>query len=70
MADAPLVAVICGSRSDLPTLRGCFDVLDGYAIWRNKENWTWIKEVEILRQFFAFCIDRDWTLVHDVTIVQ
>lgn len=26
------VAVICGSRSDLPTLKGCFDVLDGYAI--------------------------------------
>jgi 5-(carboxyamino)imidazole ribonucleotide mutase len=26
------VAVICGSRSDLPTLRGCFDVLDGYGI--------------------------------------
>ena len=32
MPDAPLVAVICGSRSDLPALRGCFDVLDGYAI--------------------------------------
>ena len=26
------VAVICGSRSDLPTLKGCFDVLDSYAI--------------------------------------
>jgi 5-(carboxyamino)imidazole ribonucleotide mutase len=26
------VAVICGSRSDLPTLRGCFDVLDSYGI--------------------------------------
>jgi 5-(carboxyamino)imidazole ribonucleotide mutase len=32
MSDAPLVAVICGSRSDLPTLRGCFDVLDAYGI--------------------------------------
>lgn len=32
MPDSPVVAVICGSRSDLPTLRGCFDVLDGYAI--------------------------------------
>jgi 5-(carboxyamino)imidazole ribonucleotide mutase len=32
MAQAPLVAVLCGSRSDLPTLRGCFDVLDGYGI--------------------------------------
>lgn len=26
------VAVVCGSRSDLPTLRGCFDVLDSYEI--------------------------------------
>ncbi len=28
----PTVAVVCGSRSDLPTLKGCFDVLDSYAI--------------------------------------
>lgn len=28
----PTVAVICGSRSDLSTLEGCFDVLDGYDI--------------------------------------
>lgn len=27
-----MVAVICGSRSDLPALKGCFDVLDEYAI--------------------------------------
>ncbi|MBA2266559.1 MAG: 5-(carboxyamino)imidazole ribonucleotide mutase [Chloroflexi bacterium] len=26
------VAVVCGSRSDLPTLTGCFDVLDSYGI--------------------------------------
>lgn len=32
MSDAPKVAVLCGSRSDLPTLKGCFDVLDGYGI--------------------------------------
>jgi 5-(carboxyamino)imidazole ribonucleotide mutase len=32
MPDAPAVAVICGSRSDLPTLKGCFDVLDAYGI--------------------------------------
>ncbi len=30
--DAPRVAVICGSRSDLPSLKGCFDVLDSYGI--------------------------------------
>ncbi|MGH2429487.1 MAG: 5-(carboxyamino)imidazole ribonucleotide mutase [Candidatus Limnocylindria bacterium] len=28
----PAVAVVCGSRSDLPTLKGCFDVLDDYGI--------------------------------------
>jgi 5-(carboxyamino)imidazole ribonucleotide mutase len=32
MPSAPLVAVICGSRSDLPTLKGCFDVLDSFGI--------------------------------------
>jgi 5-(carboxyamino)imidazole ribonucleotide mutase len=32
MAPAPLVAVVCGSRSDLPALQGCFDVLDSYGI--------------------------------------
>jgi 5-(carboxyamino)imidazole ribonucleotide mutase len=26
------VAVVCGSRSDLPTLKGCFEVLDSYGI--------------------------------------
>ena len=32
MSDTPRVAVICGSRSDLATLRGCFDVLDSYQV--------------------------------------
>ena len=32
MSTTPAVAVVCGSRSDLPTLKGCFDVLDGYGI--------------------------------------
>ena len=32
MTSTPLVAVICGSRSDLPALKGCFDVLDEYQI--------------------------------------
>jgi 5-(carboxyamino)imidazole ribonucleotide mutase len=32
MPTSPLVAVVCGSRSDLATLRGCFDVLDSYEI--------------------------------------
>jgi 5-(carboxyamino)imidazole ribonucleotide mutase len=28
----PTVAVICGSRSDLPALKGCFEVLDTYEV--------------------------------------
>jgi 5-(carboxyamino)imidazole ribonucleotide mutase len=32
MPNASLVAVVCGSRSDLGTLKGCFDVLDSYGI--------------------------------------
>lgn len=32
MPSRSTVAVICGSRSDLPALRGCFDVLDSYGI--------------------------------------
>ncbi|HEY8922665.1 MAG TPA: 5-(carboxyamino)imidazole ribonucleotide mutase [Candidatus Limnocylindria bacterium] len=32
MSSTPIVAVICGSRSDLPALKGCFDVLDDYGI--------------------------------------
>jgi 5-(carboxyamino)imidazole ribonucleotide mutase len=28
----PTVAVVCGSRSDLSALKGCFDVLDEYGI--------------------------------------
>jgi len=41
---------------DQPTV----ETMDGYAVWRNKTNWTWIKEIEILRQFFAFCVEREW----------
>lgn len=32
MSDGALVAVICGSRSDLPALKGCFDVLDELGV--------------------------------------
>jgi integrase len=38
------------------------EVMDHYTLWRNKTNWTWIKEIELLRQFFEFCRDREWTL--------
>jgi 5-(carboxyamino)imidazole ribonucleotide mutase len=32
MSQTPRVAIICGSRSDLPALKGCFEVLDSYGI--------------------------------------
>jgi 5-(carboxyamino)imidazole ribonucleotide mutase len=32
MPPTPLVAVVCGSRSDLPALAGCFDTLDRYGL--------------------------------------
>ena len=32
MPGSATVAVVCGSRSDLPTLKGCFEVLDSYGI--------------------------------------
>jgi 5-(carboxyamino)imidazole ribonucleotide mutase len=32
MPSSVSIAVVCGSRSDLGTLRGCFDVLDSYGI--------------------------------------
>ncbi|MDQ2940926.1 MAG: 5-(carboxyamino)imidazole ribonucleotide mutase [Chloroflexota bacterium] len=32
MTSSPAVAVICGSRSDLSALKGCFDTLDSYGI--------------------------------------
>jgi site-specific recombinase XerD len=35
--------------------------MDRYSQFRNKTNWTWIKEIELLRQFFEFCRDREWT---------
>ena len=37
------------------------EAMDRYATWRRKINWTWIKEIELLRQFFEFCRDREWT---------
>jgi integrase/recombinase XerD len=34
--------------------------LDNYVAARRKPNWTWRKELEILRQFFGFCEKRQW----------
>ena len=37
------------------------EAMDQYALWRSKGGWAWIKEIELLRQFFEFCRDREWT---------
>jgi site-specific recombinase XerD len=37
------------------------EMMDRYARWRGKGGWAWIKEIELLRQFFEFCRDREWT---------
>ncbi|MGH9437935.1 MAG: tyrosine-type recombinase/integrase [Terriglobia bacterium] len=36
------------------------EALDAYVIERRKLNATWLKEIEILRQFFGFCVKRKW----------
>jgi 5-(carboxyamino)imidazole ribonucleotide mutase len=53
MARNPLVAVVCGSRSDLPTLRGCFDVLDSYEIAWEASVISAHRQPEALRQYVA-----------------
>ena len=37
------------------------ETMDRYAAWRGTAGWAWIKEIELLRQFFEFCRDREWT---------
>ena len=53
MTDAPLVAVICGSRSDLPALKGCFDVLDSYGIGWEASVIRAHRQPETLRSYVA-----------------
>lgn len=36
------------------------EMLDEFRLWRNKDGWTWVKESEILKAFFAFCLEREW----------
>lgn len=37
------------------------ETLDRHTLWRAKAGWAWVKEVELLTQFFEFCRDREWT---------
>lgn len=36
------------------------ETLDEYVLERRRLNVTWLKEIEILRQFFNFCVKRKW----------
>jgi 5-(carboxyamino)imidazole ribonucleotide mutase len=53
MPDAPQVAVICGSRSDLPALKGCFDVLDSYGIGWQASVISAHRQPETLRSYVS-----------------
>jgi 5-(carboxyamino)imidazole ribonucleotide mutase len=47
------VAVICGSRSDLPALKGCFDVLDSYGIGWEASVISAHRQPDALRDYVA-----------------
>jgi 5-(carboxyamino)imidazole ribonucleotide mutase len=53
MPAAPLVAVICGSRSDLPALRGCFDQLDAYGVAWEASVISAHRQPDALRRYVA-----------------
>jgi 5-(carboxyamino)imidazole ribonucleotide mutase len=53
------VAVICGSRSDLPALKGCFDVLDSYGIGWEASVISAHRQPEALREYVAAAEGRD-----------
>jgi site-specific recombinase XerD len=50
----------CGSVGITYVDQVTLETLDGYTVARGKANWTWVKEVEVLRQFFKFCLKRKW----------
>jgi 5-(carboxyamino)imidazole ribonucleotide mutase len=53
MAPPPIVAVVCGSRSDLPALRGCFELLDVYGIGWEASVISAHRQPEALRSYVA-----------------
>jgi 5-(carboxyamino)imidazole ribonucleotide mutase len=53
VTDAARVAVICGSRSDLPGLKGCFDVLDSYGLGWEASVISAHRQPEALRSYVA-----------------
>jgi site-specific recombinase XerD len=55
------LAQFCTSASIHYLDRVNVETMDRYTLWRAKGGWAWIKEVELLTQFFEFCRDREWT---------
>jgi site-specific recombinase XerD len=36
------------------------ELFDGYVVANEAETWTWIKKLDLLKQFVRFCIRRQW----------
>ena len=49
----PDVAVVCGSRSDLPALKACFDALDSYEIGWEASVISAHRQPDALREYVA-----------------
>ena len=50
---APTVAVVCGSRSDLPALQSCFDQLDALGIAWESSVISAHRQPDVLRAYLA-----------------
>jgi site-specific recombinase XerD len=50
----------CGNRALQHVEEITLEALDGYVLERRRATATWLKEIEILRQFFSFCQKRSW----------
>ncbi|MDQ6681779.1 MAG: 5-(carboxyamino)imidazole ribonucleotide mutase [Chloroflexota bacterium] len=53
MKRAPAVALICGSRSDLPALQGCIEQLDAYQVGWEANVISAHRQPEALRAYIA-----------------
>ena len=51
----------CGDSSITYLDQVNVETMDRYTLRRAKTGWAWVKEVELLTQFFEFCRDREWT---------
>src|SRR5271154_3043832 len=60
-ASSASLLIFCTKQSIHYIGRVDIEAMDRYARWRAKDGWAWIKEIELLRQFFEFCRNREWT---------